>query len=162
LAPFIPRLNEIDTANDARPFTLARLIARGASVHAVTTAILENESWDFVGAYYDTLDVVGHYFMPYHPPRMAAIAERDFELYGDVMSGWSWWADMMLARLGQRAGMDATIVLVSGHGFHSDHWRPMPAVANEAEEAGAWHRQHGIFAMVGPGVLQEERIYGAP
>jgi tetratricopeptide (TPR) repeat protein len=161
LAPLIPRLQEIDTATDPRPFTLARLMARGASVHAVATAILENEPWDFAAVYYETLDVVGHHFMPYHPPRMSAIAERDFELYREVMAGVYRWHDMMLARLVQLAGDDATVVLVSDHGFHSDHLRPLSAVANEAEEAVAWHRQHGIFAMAGPGVLADERIYGA-
>ena len=161
LTPLIPRLNEIDTATDGRPLTLARLMARGASVHSVTTAILENEPWDFAAVYYETIDMVGHHFMPYHPPRMSAIDERDFELYRDVMTGVYRWHDMMLARLLQLVDDNTTVILVSDHGFHSDHLRPLSAVANEAEEAVAWHRQHGIFAMAGPGVLRDERIYGA-
>jgi tetratricopeptide (TPR) repeat protein len=161
LTPLIPRLQEIDTATDGRPFTLARLMARGASVHSVATAILENEPWEFAAVYYETIDMVGHHFMPYHPPRMPAIDERDFELYRDVMTGVYRWHDMMLARLIQLAGEDATVILVSDHGFHSDHLRPLSAVANEAEEAVAWHRQHGILAMAGPGILADERIYGA-
>jgi predicted AlkP superfamily phosphohydrolase/phosphomutase/tetratricopeptide (TPR) repeat protein len=161
LAPMIPRLGEIDTAADGRPFTLARLMARGASVHAVATAILQNEPWDFTAVYYDTIDMVGHHFMPYHPPRMAAVNERDFEFYRDVMTGIYRWHDMMLSRLLQLAGTDATVILVSDHGFHSDHLRPRSAVANAAEEAVAWHRQHGILAMAGPGVRADERIHGA-
>lgn len=161
LAPLIPRLREIDPAADGRPFTLARLMARGASVHSVATAILQNERWDFAAIYYETIDMVGHHFMPYHPPRMPAVNERDFELYRDVMSGVYRWHDMMLARLVQLAGDDATLILVSDHGFHSDHLRPVSAIANGAEEAVAWHRQHGIFAMAGPGVRADERIHGA-
>ena len=161
LAPLIPKLHEIDTTADNRPATLARLMARGASVHVVATAILENEPWDFAAIYYETIDIVGHHFMPYHPPRMAPIDARDFDLYKEVMTGVYRWHDMMLARLIHLAGEDATIILVSDHGFHSDHLRPLSAVANEAEEAVAWHRQHGIFAMTGPGVLADERIYGA-
>lgn len=161
LAPLIPRLREIDTTTDARPFTLARLMAQAASVHAVATAILHNEPWDFAAIYYETIDVVGHHFMPYHPPRMPAVSERDFELYRDVMTGIYRWHDMMLARLLQLAGADATVILVSDHGFHSDHLRPPSAVATGAEESVAWHRQHGIVAMAGPGVRADERIHGA-
>ena len=116
---------------------------------------------DFTALYYETIDMVGHHFMPYHPPRMAAIDEPDFDLYRNVMTGIYRWHDMMLARLIELAGEDATIILLSDHGFHSDHLRPQSAVANAAEEAVAWHRQHGIFAMAGPNVLRDERIYGA-
>lgn len=161
LAPLIPRLREIDHATDGRPLILARLMAQAASVHAVATAILQNEPWDFTAIYYDTIDMVGHHFMPYHPPRMSAVSERDFELYRDVMTGVYRWHDMMLARLLKLAGDDATVILVSDHGFHSDHLRPRSAVANAAEEAVAWHRQHGVFAMAGPGVRADERIHGA-
>jgi predicted AlkP superfamily phosphohydrolase/phosphomutase/tetratricopeptide (TPR) repeat protein len=161
LAPLIPRLHEIDAAHDARPLKLARAMARGASVHAVATAVLQNEPWDFAAIYYDTIDVVGHYFMPFHPPRLAAVAEQDFELYRHVMTGIYCWHDMMLARLIQLAGEDATVVIVSDHGFHSDHLRPLSAVADGAEEAVAWHRQHGIVAMAGPNIRLDERIYGA-
>lgn len=161
LAPMIPRLGQIDTATDNRPFTLARLMAQAASVHAVATAILHNEPWDFAAIYYETIDMVGHHFMPYHPPRMSVVNARDFELYRDVMTGIYRWQDMMLARLMQLAGDDATIILVSDHGFHSDHLRPLLAIANGAGEAPAWHRQHGILAMAGPGIRADERIHGA-
>ena len=161
LSLMIPRIDEIDLNADKRPGILAKLMAVGASVHAVATAILENEPWDFTALYYETIDMVGHHFMPYHPPRMAAIDEPDFDLYRNVMTGIYRWHDMMLARLIELAGEDATIILLSDHGFHSDHLRPQSAVANAAEEAVAWHRQHGIFAMAGPNVLRDERIYGA-
>ncbi|HZZ44189.1 MAG TPA: alkaline phosphatase family protein [Tepidisphaeraceae bacterium] len=161
LAPLIPKLHEIDTASDPRPFILARLMAKAASIHAVTTAIMQNEPWDFLAAYYETIDMVGHHFMPYHPPRLSPISERDFDLYQHVITGIYRWHDMMLARLVDLAGPDATIILVSDHGFHSDHLRPLSAIANAAEEAVAWHRQHGIFAMAGPNIRPDERIYGA-
>jgi predicted AlkP superfamily phosphohydrolase/phosphomutase/tetratricopeptide (TPR) repeat protein len=161
LALMIPKIDEIDLITDRRPGMLAKLMARGASVHTVATAILENEPWDFAALYYETIDMVGHHFMPFHPPRMAAIGEGDFDLYQHVMTGVYRWHDMMLARLIELAGEDATIILVSDHGFHSDHLRPLSAVGTGAEEAVAWHRQHGIFAMAGPHIRNDERIYSA-
>ncbi len=50
---------------------------------------------------------------------------------------------------------------MSDHGFHSDHLRPLSAVGTGAEEAVAWHRQYGVFAMAGPHVRKDERIYSA-
>jgi predicted AlkP superfamily phosphohydrolase/phosphomutase/Flp pilus assembly protein TadD len=159
IRPFIPQLETIDQTIDGHPRVLADMLARAASTHAVATAILENEPWDFMAVYYDLIDLAGHYFMPFHPPKMAGVSDRDFELYQRVMTGVYRWHDMLLARLLALAGEDALVVLVSDHGFQSDHLRP--ATASRGAHAAAWHRQYGVFAMAGPGVLQDERIYGA-
>jgi predicted AlkP superfamily phosphohydrolase/phosphomutase/tetratricopeptide (TPR) repeat protein len=161
LAPMIPQIDQIDIKKDHRPGTLAHLLARGASVHAFGTAILQNEPWDFAAIYYETIDLVGHHFMPFHPPRMAAVNDRDFELYRHVVTETYLWHDLMLGRLLQLAGEDATVILVSDHGFHSDHLRPSSGVATAAQDAASWHRQHGIFVMAGPNIRNDERIYGA-
>jgi tetratricopeptide (TPR) repeat protein len=160
LRPFIPRLSEIDPS-DPRPGVLARMIAKGASMHAAITAIVENEPWDFAAVYDDTIDLAGHYFMSFHPPKLPDVNEREFELYREVIGGIYRWHDMVLARLVQLAGEDATILLVSDHGFYSDHLRPRTAPAGVGAQAAAWHRQYGMFVMAGPGVLADERIYGA-
>jgi len=161
LTPMIPRIAEIDIKTDHRPGTLAHLITRGASVHAFATGILQNEPWDFTAIYYETIDLVGHHFMPLHPPRMEAVSERDFEIYQNVVTETYVWHDMLLSRLVQLAGEDATIILVSDHGFHCDHLRPSSGDAAAPQDAASWHRQHGIFVMAGPHVLKDERIYGA-
>src|SRR5688572_26870688 len=163
LLHFIPRLAEIDLATDPRPGKLALAMAKCSSVHAVATAILDAEPWDFLAVYYDAIDVVGHDFMPYHPPKMPQVSKRDFELYQGVMSTLYQFHDLMLGRLMQMAGDDTLVVLVSDHGFHSDHQRPatIGRDPNSEETAAAWHRQYGVLAMRGPGMKRDERIYGA-
>jgi predicted AlkP superfamily phosphohydrolase/phosphomutase/tetratricopeptide (TPR) repeat protein len=166
VAPFIPRLAEIDRAADKRPNRLAESLARAASVQAVLTGILEHEPWGFVAAYFDAIDVVSHHFMPYHPPRRPNVSEQEFERYRHVVAGIYRFHDMMLARVLALIGDDAYVVLVSDHGFHSDHLRP----GNETPGASAvdaaamdaqWHRAHGVLVVAGPGVRRDERIYGA-
>jgi len=159
----IPGIGQIDHGRDNRPQKLAELLARAASVHSVTTGALEAEPWDFAAVYYDALDVAGHMFMPYHPPQMSGVSDQDFHLYQHVMRELYLFHDEMLGRLLQLAGDDTTVMLVSDHGFHSDHLRPASMDGLDSEEAlaAAWHRHYGVIAMKGPGILKDERIYGA-
>ncbi|RYD30545.1 MAG: tetratricopeptide repeat protein, partial [Verrucomicrobiaceae bacterium] len=98
--------------------------------------------------------------MPYHPPRMNGVPEADFEMYNDVVNGAYRAHDMMLQRLIHLAGPDTAVVLVSDHGFHSDHLRPTftPSVP-----AGitVWHRVQGVLMASGPGFKQDQPVYGA-
>ncbi len=162
LRRFLPSLDEIDRRVDRRPFLLAEQIARAASVQAVATAILQNEPWDFLGVYFDGIDVLGHYFMPYHPPRMPGVSERDFALYGPIMTHVYQFHDLLLARLLGLAGPDATVIVVSDHGFHSGPQRPpVTGAENPAALDAAWHRTFGMFCAAGPGLRRDERVYGA-
>lgn len=169
LREFIPRLDEIDRSIDDRPSKLAAALAKAATIQAATTAILENEPWDFAATYFDAIDVLSHHFMPFHPPRMPHIDERDFELYQHVITGIYKFHDLMLARLVELAGPDATIIVLSDHGFHSDHLRPVadPAAHHAADPAAdaamdaAWHRPLGVLFMHGPHIRKDDRIFGA-
>lgn len=163
LAPFIPAISSIDCRQDERPAQLARELAKTISIHSVATGAMEAEEWDFLAVYYDAIDTIGHKFMPYHPPRMADVPEPDFERYQHVMRELYIFHDRMLGRLLELAGPDTTVILLSDHGFHSDHLRPPLASAGGGEEAlaAAWHRPYGVLVMRGPGLLVDERIYGA-
>lgn len=163
LQPFLPRGAEIDQTSkpeQRRLDALRKHLAECASVHAVATWLMEHEPWDFMAVYYNALDIIGHYFMPYHPPRLDGVGEREFEMYKDVVTGAYRFHDMMLERLLQLAGPETTVMLLSDHGFLSDHLRPHPGTST-FQDPTAWHRSHGIFCMKGPGVLADERIYGA-
>jgi predicted AlkP superfamily phosphohydrolase/phosphomutase/tetratricopeptide (TPR) repeat protein len=163
LLPFIPQLSQIDMSQDPRPGKLAAALSKNTSVHAVATAILDAEPWDVLAVYYDAIDVVGHDFMIYHPPRLPQVSHRDFELYHRVMSGLYQFHDMMLGRLMQMAGDETAIMLVSDHGFYSDHLRPhtIGRQRDSEETASLWHRHYGVLVMRGPNLKRDERIYGA-
>jgi tetratricopeptide (TPR) repeat protein len=160
ILPFVPRAAEIDQDKEKRLESIARIIADCSSVHAAVTWILENEEWDFAAVYYDAIDHFSHGFMNFHPPRMKWVNKERYEQYKGVVSGGYLYHDMMLGRLLQLAGEDTTVILVSDHGFHSDHLRPKGL---PKEPAGpAWqHRSYGIFVMKGPSIRKDERIYGA-
>jgi tetratricopeptide (TPR) repeat protein len=160
ILPFIPRAAEIDQERDKRLSMAMKTLAEASSVHAAATWAMENQPWDLIAVYYDAIDHFCHGFMKYHPPRQTHIPEQDFELYKDVVQGGYRYHDMMLARLLELAGEDTTIILVSDHGFHPDHNRPI-TIPNEPAGPAVEHRDFGIFAMAGPNIKHDELIYGA-
>jgi tetratricopeptide (TPR) repeat protein len=140
--------------------SFAKILSENCSIHNAATWILQNEPWDFLAVYYNGIDHFCHGFMHYRPPRMEGIPEDRYEIYKDVVNGAYRFHDMMLETLLNLAGPEATVLLVSDHGFHSDHLRPRGIPAEPAGPA-VQHRPFGIFCMKGAHVQQDERIYGA-
>lgn len=159
LAPFIPRLNEIDQEKDKLPLKLALELAETISIHGAATWLMENQPWDFMAVYFDLIDKAGHDFMPFHPPRMEYIEEREFDVYKDVVKGLYCFQDLLLGRMVELAGLDATIIVLSDHGFQNGRLRP--SKSEDRAAALDWHRSHGILVMAGPGIRQDELVYGA-
>src|SRR5947208_7465927 len=160
ILPFIPDAAKIDQQKDKRLISFAKVLSDNASIHAVATALMEGELWDFTAVYYDGIDHFSHAFMAYHPPKLPWIKDEDFSLYKDVVRGAYRFHDMMLERLLELAGPEATVILCSDHGFEAGSQRPH-GTAREPAGPAVWHRQYGIFVMAGPGIKRDERIYGA-
>ena len=157
---WIPRAAEVDQEKDRGLNTFAKILAENCSIHNAATWILKNQAWDFLAVYYNGIDHFCHAFMNYRPPRMEGIPEDRFEIYKDVVDGAYRFHDMMLETLLTLAGPEATIILLSDHGFHSDHLRPK-RIPMEPAGPAVQHRPFGIFCMKGPGIKEDERIYGA-
>ncbi len=163
LAPWIPSMAYMPLDHDPRPRRLAEILARDLSTQAIFTAALERDDWRFATVCFDGLDTAGHVFMPFHPPRMDHVPPEDFAKYRDVMAQMYRFYDRMLGAVLELAGDETTVMIVSDHGFLSDHRRPrnVPQTLSPEAEAAAWHARYGIFVMKGPGIRKDERIYGA-
>jgi predicted AlkP superfamily phosphohydrolase/phosphomutase/tetratricopeptide (TPR) repeat protein len=160
ILPMIPRAAEIDQEKDRGLVSFAKILSENCSIHNAATWILQNEPWDFLAVYYNGIDHFCHAFMNFRPPRMEGIPESSFEIYKDVIDSAYRFHDMMLETLVTLAGPEATVLLVSDHGFHSDHLRPR-SIPREPAGPAVQHRPFGIVCMRGPHVRQDERIYGA-
>jgi tetratricopeptide (TPR) repeat protein len=157
---FIPNGREVDQSKDHRIYTCARILAECTGIHACATAVMQLEPWDFMAVYYDAIDHFGHAFMRYHPPQQPHVSDSEFEMYKDVVAAGYRYHDMMLGTLLKLAGEDTTVILMSDHGFHPDHLRPAN-IPDEPAGPAIEHSRYGIFVMKGPGIRQDERIYGA-
>ena len=158
--PFIPLAREIDQDKDRRLAGCMRTLAECVSIHSAATWLLDHEPWDFFAVYYDAIDHFCHGFMRYHPPRQAWISERDFELYGNVVTEAYEFHDQMLGALLAKAGDDVTVILMSDHGFHPDHLRPA-AIPDIPAGPAIEHRDFGILALAGAGIKKDELLHGA-
>jgi predicted AlkP superfamily phosphohydrolase/phosphomutase/tetratricopeptide (TPR) repeat protein len=160
LLPFVPDAAKIDQSKDSRLKIIAKNLAEAATLHAAATWILDTQPWDFLAIYLDSIDHFCHGFMKYHPPRLHNVPEQDFELYKNVVTSAYRFHDMMLENLIKIAGEDVTIILVSDHGFQSDHLRTT-YIPDEPAGPADHHREHGIISIKGPGIKKDELIYGA-
>jgi tetratricopeptide (TPR) repeat protein len=163
LLALLPGLRTMNHA-DPRVQRVARLVAQCASIHNAATAILGSpEPWDCTMVFHEAIDVAGHHFMQYYPPRMAHVSPADFEAFRHVIPGIYHLLDAMLGVLLELAGSQTTLILVSDHGFHSDHLRPRVQAALDDPHAAmdaSWHRPLGVVTLAGQGI-KSGPIYGA-
>jgi predicted AlkP superfamily phosphohydrolase/phosphomutase/tetratricopeptide (TPR) repeat protein len=160
ILPFLPEGHRIDQQTDGRLEAVVKNIAECASIQNAATFLMEEEPWDFTAVYFDAIDHFCHGFMKYHPPRLEWIPEKDYEIYKNVVTAGYVFHDMMLGRLCELAGDEATVIIVSDHGFHPDHLR-RKELPHEPAGPAAEHREHGVFIINGPGIRRDELIHGA-
>lgn len=157
---FIPNLARVDQDKDRRIENLAKIIADCTTVCNAATAIMLHEPWDFTAVYFDAVDHFCHGFMRYHPPRLEWVDEEEFEIYNRVVEGAYIYHDILLGRLLEAAGEESTVILVSDHGFHSDHMRSR-VLPHEPAGPTFEHRHYGIVVMKGAGIKKDELIFGS-
>ena len=160
LSPFIPNLKNIDHEKDKRVMGVAKTIANAASIHAASTYLQRETEWDFMAVYHDAIDHFCHLAMKFHPPIRPGIPEDLFENYKDVVNAGYMFHDMMLERTLSMVDDDTVVMIVSDHGFHSDHLRPKYLLKEPAAPAQE-HSPFGIICMRGPGIKKGEVIHGA-
>ena len=160
---------KLPDAQDPRFGSLARTLAQCATTHNAATWLAARDDWDLLAVYYDAIDHTGHGFIEYHPPAMAHVSPEDAAVYGEVVTDMYRFHDMMLGALLDLAGPGTAVILLSDHGFYSDHLRPavLEHFRDPAKKFGpemnpvSWHRPHGIFVAAGQGIKHDELIHGA-
>ena len=154
---------------DPRLDTLIKLLAECSTTHNAATHLAAREDWELLAVYYSTIDHACHQFIEYHPPAMAHVGAEDAELYGEIVNCFYRYHDMMLGRLLDMVGRETTVILLSDHGFYSDHLRPdiKEHTRDAAAKVGvdrnpvAWHRPHGVFVAAGDAIKHDELLHGA-
>lgn len=161
LRAFVPDFEKVDQESDKSLHALAKIMCEGLTINAVATELLATREWDFAAVYFDAIDHFGHRFMSYHPPHTKRAEEKIADLYRHVVANGYAWHDAMLGELIASAGDDVTVIVMSDHGFHSDHLRPEYIPAEGAGPA-VEHRHFGMLAMAGPGIKKTGgAVYGA-
>ena len=92
---------------------------------------------------------------------MPYVSEKDFVIYGQVVDSWYRFFDGLLAEYLSLVDEKTTILLISDHGFHSDHLRPVGTQHSGFRNPVHWHREYGILVCRGPSIKTNELVFGA-
>lgn len=160
LIPFVPQATRIDQNKDKHLHNLVALLANCNSIQNVAKHVLQNSDWNFSAVYFDTIDQTCHTFMKFYPPQMMGVPDEYFQLYNNVISQMYVHHDKMLGELIDLTGNETTIILLSDHGFFSDHLRPA-RLPNDPASPALEHSPFGILCMSGNEIKQKIIIKGS-
>lgn len=160
IQPFIPNLKSLKTEEDKVLAGLVKILAHASSVHSATTYLMEETEWDFMAVYHDAIDHICHLAMKYRAPQLKGIEDEAHENYKDLVDSMYRYHDMMLDRTLDLIDDDTYMMILSDHGFRSDHTRMVKVPKGPATPA-LEHRPYGIVALRGPGIKKGEKIFGA-
>ncbi len=157
---FLPKLAEMDQEKERRVTQLAKTIAECTTMTNAAEALMRFEPWTLTCVYLDAIDHFCHGFMNHNPPKVEWISQEEYDLFHEVVRSAYIYHDILLGRLLRQTDDDTFVMLVSDHGFHSDHLRPRN-LPDEPAGPAEQHRHYGIFVVAGPGIKQDELVCGA-
>lgn len=134
-----------------RQFTT--VVAAGQTYHAIAMQLSRDAGPGVKMFYYEGPDTASHLFMRFRPPLLPGVAKADAEMFGPIVDLYYDLQDRYLGELLAEAGRDATVIVVSDHGFKSDADRPLDSDSRvDRGKAAEWHSPVGVLAMTGPDV----------
>ncbi|MCZ6695046.1 MAG: alkaline phosphatase family protein, partial [Acidobacteria bacterium] len=107
------------------PIPLVLSILTGSRNYATLAADLVARRFDLTAVYFEGIDMMGHRFQHCMPPRMAICPDRDFDRFSESVISFYVRQDALIGAIVDVAGNDATILIVSDHGFKSGAGRPL-------------------------------------
>jgi Flp pilus assembly protein TadD len=127
-----------------------RVLAQARTYHNIAIAQLR-AGVPFVAVYHEGIDMMGHGFQHFLPPKMSFVSDAEFARFHDAVPNFYAWEDERLGELLRAAGASAVTMILSDHGFRTGDDRPNfpPSTRGQPEE---WHRDWGIVTLHGPGV----------
>ena len=154
---FVPEFQSIDQEKDNRLNVIRTLTAETFTIRNTALWLMDNTSWDFMAVYFNELDQFSHHFMKFHPPQMKGIPDDLFNTYYNVITATYTLYDAIVYDLLEKAGDEATVVLLSDHGFHSGEKRLKNIPEFEAGIA-LEHSKYGVLCIKGPAIQKNKTI----
>jgi tetratricopeptide (TPR) repeat protein len=129
---------------------LLKILTAAKNYQAATLDVLKQGPFDLAAVYFEGIDLVGHRFQHYRPPKMAMVKAADYAKFHDVVTAYYLYQDSLLGELMRRAGPETTIMVISDHGFKTGSRRPEGILPYTVDQPVEWHREDGIFLLSGP------------
>lgn len=160
IAPFVPRLAEVDQDRDRRLVLVKAALAETVSRHAVGTHLLEEAPWSFAAIRYPMLDRLAGAFLRYRSPTLEGGDERDARIYGGVIDSALRLLDNMVSVLTGLVG-ESDVVVCSPFGVRClpGGESSLPTASDAAPRL--LRHEHGFVAIAGRGVAADRLLHGA-
>ena len=139
---------------------LVRVLAATETYRRVAIDLLERAGKDgrrpaLFAVYFQGIDEVNHRFAHCAPPRTPLCSVDDYRRFKDTVAAFYRYQD---AIVGEILGHDpeATVLLLSDHGFASGKRRPDDVKPFIEGKPGLWHDLSGVFMARGPALAKGE------
>jgi len=120
--------------------------------------LLHDKRPDLAMFYFEAIDSIEHIFMKFADPPMPGIASVAQRKFKNVVSQMYERQDRALGDLVALTPDDATIIVLSDHGFKIGQARPIEMGQTKVSHAHLWHEPEGILLIAGPGIKPGTRI----
>ena len=133
---------------------LLKILAVARNYQTIAEDLLSRGPFDLAAFYFEGIDLVGHRFQHYRPPKMAMVGAEEYARYHRVVSEFYVYQDRLLGELVRKAGEGTTVLVVSDHGFKTGDRRPEGILPYTVDQPVEWHREDGILVLSGPGAAR--------
>ncbi|MFQ5876632.1 MAG: alkaline phosphatase family protein [Acidobacteriota bacterium] len=145
-----------------RPVPLVLSILTGSRNYAAIASDLAARRLDVTAVYFEGIDMMGHRFQHCMPPRLSICPDPDYARLRDAVTSFYVRQDALIGMILEAAGPDATVMVVSDHGFRTGDGRPAGALPFTTRQPVEWHDPEGIFLLSGPGARRGESLTTRP
>ena len=165
IEPLVLRPEEISDETVRETFALPSLpdpetlrylrgtIAQTETYRRIALRLLEQRDVDLFAVYFEGIDAISHLFIRYTRPLLPGMREEDARRYGHLIERIYLYMDEILGEIVARLPAEATIYVLSDHGFRTGEDRiPFEDSVMKDQYASDWHRDNGIVIVRGPGV----------
>ncbi|MCI0657171.1 MAG: alkaline phosphatase family protein, partial [Acidobacteria bacterium] len=129
---------------------LLKILTAARNYQAAGLEILGRGPFDLTAIYFEGIDLVGHRFQHYRPPKMQMVSSQEFAEFHNVVTAYYIYQDRLLGELVRQAGAGTTVMVISDHGFKTGDRRPEGVLPYTVDQPVEWHREEGIFILSGP------------
>jgi predicted AlkP superfamily phosphohydrolase/phosphomutase/tetratricopeptide (TPR) repeat protein len=136
-----------------------QMILKQTEIIRRSALTLLDKDVDVLGVYFQGIDEVSHLFARYMKPPLPGIRESERRRFGKIVEEFYKYQDEVIGDLLSVLDRQATVYIVSDHGFRLAESRPfLEPSAKGTPYAPQWHRDNGVIVVDGPGIAAGGRL----
>ncbi len=130
---------------------LIKILTATRNYETAALDLLGRGPFDLAAVYFEGIDLVGHRFQHFLPPKMKMVSDEEYRKFNRVVTEFYAEQDRVIGELVEKAGPGTTVLILSDHGFKTGADRPEGLVPYTTNQPVEWHVEDGIFILSGPG-----------